>query len=234
MMYKIKDRIGVNDSLMLDRKGMFRLLSACLSSHTKEMMPDLFAKFTELGLSIDFFLYDKMSSLFANAFPSDTLLRLWDLIFLEFSSPVDGGISKGLGYIVSTCLYLLSVNEEQIMLATTPEELSCALENSCSSKYNTEEIIDEIFNKNTHNFVAGNWFARRLASISKTFGDAASYLDNARIALEEDYDLVFEKTMRENKVVWELLNPEDGQKEALEYTDWVNNSPSSILNKFKA
>ena len=124
MMFKIKDKLGIDTSIMLDRKGMFRMLSACLSSHTKEMMPELFAKFTEIGLSVDFFLYDKMSSLFANTFPSDTLLRLWDLIFLEFSSPVDGGISKGLGYIVSTCIYLLSVNEEQIKLATTPEELS--------------------------------------------------------------------------------------------------------------
>ena len=87
---------------------------------------------------------------------------------------------------------------------------------------------------NTHNFVAGNWFARRLASVSKKFGDAASYLDNARIALEEDYDIVYEKTMRENRAVWKLLHPEDGQRELLEYTDWADNSPTSILNKFKA
>jgi hypothetical protein len=86
-------------------------------------MPELFSKFTEIGLSVDFFLYDKISSLFANTFPTNTLFRLWDLIILELSSPVDGGVSKGLGYTVSTCLYLLSINEEQIKLATTPEEL---------------------------------------------------------------------------------------------------------------
>jgi hypothetical protein len=232
LMHKIKDRIGITDSVMLDRKGMFRLISAWLSSHTKEIMPELFSKFTEIGLSVDFFLYDKISSLFANTFPTNTLFRLWDLIILELSSPVDGGVSKGLGYTVSTCLYLLSINEEQIKLATTPEELHWALENSWTAKYNTEEIIEAIFNKNTYNFVAGNWFTRRLASISKTFGDAASYLDNKRISLEEDYDLVFEKTMRENRAIWDLLNDEDG-REMLEYPDWYSENSKSILSRFK-
>lgn len=216
---------------MLDRKGMFRLISACLSSHAKQMMPDLFAKFTEIGLSIDFFLYDKMSCLFANSFPSDTLLRLWDLIFLELSSPVEGGVTKGLGYTISTCLYLLKVNEAQIMLANTPDQLACALENSSSTKFNTEDIMNDIYEMNTRNFVAGNWFARRLSSISKSFGDAASYLDNARISYEEDLDIVFEKVMRENKAVWELLHPV-GENGDLDYDDWVGDK-SSILTRFK-
>lgn len=232
IMSKMKDRIGVDDSIMLDRKGMFRLISTCLCSHTKETLPEVFDKFTEIGLSMDFFLYDKMSCLFANCFPSDTLLRLWDLIFLEFSSPAHGGKSKGLGYIVSTCLYLLNVNKEQILMTTTPYQLSIALDNSCSTKFNTEEIIEDIFNKNTHNFVAGNWFARKLASISKVFGDAASYLDNARISLEEDYDLIFEKVMRENKAVWSLVNPYDNMGE-LTYPDWHDETNSCIIAKFK-
>ena len=229
---KMKDKLGVDESIMLDRKGMFRLLSTCMLSHTKHTMPEIFEKFTEIGLSIDFFLYDKMSSLFANSFPSNTLLRLWDLIFLEFSSPSSEGKSKGLGYIVSICLYLLNVNKEQIMLATTQDELACALNNSWWVKFETEEIILEIYDRNTKNFVAGNWFSRRLAGISKAFGDAASYLDNARISLEEDYDLIFEKTMRENKAVWSLINPNEG-KELYDYIDWWDNSSSNILSRFK-
>ena len=66
IMDKMKNRIGIEHSLMLDRKGMFRLFSACLSSHCKQMMPEIFSKFTEIGVSIDFFLYDQMSSLFSN------------------------------------------------------------------------------------------------------------------------------------------------------------------------
>jgi len=62
----MKKRIGVDESIMLDRKGMFRMISTCLCSHTKETYPEVFAKFTEVGLSLDFFLYDKMSSLFTN------------------------------------------------------------------------------------------------------------------------------------------------------------------------
>jgi hypothetical protein len=229
---KMKSRIGVEESIMLDRKGMFRMISTCLCTHTKETYPEVYAKFTEVGFSLDFFLYDKMSSLFSNCFASDTLLRLWDLIFLEFSSPNGGGKSKGLGYIVSTCIYLISINKDQIMKATTPEQLYIALDNSRSAIFNTEEIIEEIFNLNTQNFVAGNWFSRRLASISKSFGDAASYLDNARIALEEDYDLIFEKTMRENRVVWNLLHNEENEQ-IIDYNVWNDGTESSILSKFK-
>ena len=71
-----------------------------------------------------------------------------------------------------------------------------------------------------------------MASVSKTFGDAASYLDNARISLEEDYDLVFEKTMRENKAIYELLYPE-GEEDSLDYNDWIDETSTSIISKFK-
>ena len=232
IMSKMKDRIGVDESIMLDRKGMFRMLSACLCSHTKETYPEIHNKCTHVGFSLDFFLYDKMSSLFSNCFASDTLLRLWDLIFLEFSSPTSGDKNKGLGYIISTCLYLINSNREQILLAKTPEQLETALDNSRSVVFNTEEIIEEIYNINTKNFVAGNWFSRRLASVSKVFGDAASYLDNARISLEEDYDLIFEKTMRENRVVWNMLYSDDEDKADLDYIVW-NEEENSILSRFK-
>ena len=232
-MSKMKDRIGVEESIMLDRKGMFRMLSACLCSYTKETYPDVHAKCTQVGFSLDLFLYDKMSSLFANCFASDTLLRLWDLIFLEFSSPGGGGKTKGLGYMISACMYLINVNQEQILLASTAEELAIALDNSRSTIFNTEEIIEDIYNINTRNFVAGNWFARRLANISKVFGDAASYLDNARISLEEDYDLVFEKTMRENKAVWDMLYPDEDSKDNLDYNTWNDDTNESIMAKFK-
>lgn len=118
-------------------------------------------------------------------------------------------------------------------MANTPEELEIAIDNSRSVVFNTEEIIEEIFNINTKNFVAGNWFSRRLANISKVFGDAASYLDNARISLEEDYDLIFEKTMRENKVVWDMLYPDEESKEVLNYNTWNDDSQECIMTKFK-
>ena len=96
ILVKMKDKLGVEESILLDRKGMFRLLSTWMCSHTKHTMPEIFERFTEIGLSMDFFFYDKMSSLFANSFPSDTLLRLWDLIFLGFSSPASEGNRKDL------------------------------------------------------------------------------------------------------------------------------------------
>ena len=190
---KMKDKLGIEESVMLNRKGMFRIITAWLLSHTKHMMPEIFNKFTTIGLSIDFFLYDRMSCLFANSFPSDTLLRLWDLIFYEFSQPISEVMSKGLGYIVSTCIYLLNINSEQILMSVTEEELTWALNNSSTIKFDTEDIINDIFNKNSRSFDVGSWFARKLSGLNNAFNDAASFLDNSRNALEEDYDLVFEK-----------------------------------------
>lgn len=136
-----------------------------------------------------------------------------------------------MGYIISTCLYLLKVNEKQILISNTPEELSIALHNSCITKFDTEEIISDIYDLNDQNFAAGNWFSRRIESVSKTFGDAASYLDNSRISFEEDLDLVFEKTIRENRAVWGLLNS-SGEEDVLDYHDWCLEN-SSILPRFK-
>lgn len=43
--------------------------------------------------------------------------------------------------------------------------------------------------------------------------------------------MVFEKTIRENRAVWELLHPA-GEEEPLDYLDWFGEK-SSILPKFK-
>ena len=232
ILIKMKDKLGIENSVMTNRKGMFRIITACLLSQTKHTMPEIFDKFIRIGFSIDFYFYDKMSSLFANWFPSVTLLRLWDLMFYEFSLPISEVESKGLGYIVSTCLYLLNVNREQIFLSTTEEELAWALNNASSVKFDTEEIIADIFKRNSRNFDIGNWFNRKLSGLNRVYSDAASYLDNARNALEEDYDLIFEKTIRENKAVWNLLNSAE-ENAQLNFQDWDDTTNKWSLSKFK-
>lgn len=48
-----------------------------------------------------------MTSLFANAFSTDTLFRIWDLIFMEFSSPDFKGKTQGVCFIVATSMFLI-------------------------------------------------------------------------------------------------------------------------------
>ena len=49
-------------------------------------MSDVYEKFDAVGLPLEWVIYHPITSLYANYFPSNIVLRLWDIIFLMLSS----------------------------------------------------------------------------------------------------------------------------------------------------
>ncbi|MBK8156534.1 MAG: hypothetical protein IPK55_11310 [Streptococcus sp.] len=86
--------------------------------------PEIHTKFNELGISLEPYFYDLMTSLFANAFPTDTLFRIWDLIFMEFSSPEIKGKTQGICFIVAVSMFLIESAREDIFLSEDPSQIS--------------------------------------------------------------------------------------------------------------
>jgi hypothetical protein len=95
-------------------------------------------------MSLEPYFYDQMTSLFANAFPTDTLFRIWDLIFMEFSSPELKGKTQGICFIVAVSMFLIESAKGDILLADTPNELHEALYNISETSLSTEYAIQRI------------------------------------------------------------------------------------------
>lgn len=52
----------------------------------EQHLPEVYGKIKTLGLTVESLVYKPILSFHANYFHSDIVLRLWDIMFLSFSS----------------------------------------------------------------------------------------------------------------------------------------------------
>ena len=89
-------------------------------------------------------IYDKLTSFFADTFPSELVLRLWDLIFMEISSATEDGKRRTLWLLLATAYYLFYVNQKEIISAQTKQQALNAIDNAAVLTYETDYVIEEI------------------------------------------------------------------------------------------
>ena len=104
----------IMQSVTFSRAGVFRHEMLTLHALVKFHLPKVYEKLEQLGLPVNC-IYDKLTSFFADAFPSELVLRLWDLIFLEVSSATTDGKKRTLWLLLATAYYLFYVNEKEIL-----------------------------------------------------------------------------------------------------------------------
>ena len=136
--------ISVDRSVLLDRQGLFRQFMVMLAVSIQSEYPDLHVKFHRLGVSMMPYFYKQITSLFCGAFPTETLLRVWDLIFQEFSSPSNKSKTHGVSFIVATALFLLESSASEIEMAETCEEVLDALQNLSPKSLHTEYVVKRV------------------------------------------------------------------------------------------
>lgn len=77
---------GLSESSMLDdAKSNFRHEFTLLRAILAEKFRDVQDKLYQVGLAIETLVYDSMTSLYSDNFESNTLLRIWDQVFLYFA-----------------------------------------------------------------------------------------------------------------------------------------------------
>jgi hypothetical protein len=73
----------------------------------RENLPDICDKLRLLGISIDYLIYDSLTSFYAHYFSSDVVLRLWDLIIFFISNNLKSLRKRALWYIMAPAYWIL-------------------------------------------------------------------------------------------------------------------------------
>lgn len=86
IMINLKSLLNIDKSVLTSPVGMFRQMMTSIINCIQVQCPKIYQKFFISGLPLNFFIYDHLTSFMSSQFVSETLFRLWDLIFLEISA----------------------------------------------------------------------------------------------------------------------------------------------------
>ena len=78
----------------------------------KESMPNVYEKFLDIGLPLEYYFAEHMLSLFAGFFNTELTFRIWDLLFLEGSQPDQ---SRSTWVIILAVFVLIRQNQSRIL-----------------------------------------------------------------------------------------------------------------------
>ncbi len=86
-------------------------------------MPEVIKKLKDFGLTLEMLVYNQILSFYANYFSSDIVLRLWDIMFLSFTTSNLAEQKRGLWYILAPSYLILSKIQTKITQAVNCEEI---------------------------------------------------------------------------------------------------------------
>uniref|UniRef100_A0A7S4PGE2 Rab-GAP TBC domain-containing protein n=2 Tax=Guillardia theta TaxID=55529 RepID=A0A7S4PGE2_GUITH len=97
-------------------------------------LPKLWKHFQEAGLGVEFFCLEWFIAIYAKTLPTETMLRVWDSIFLE-----------GYKIIFRIGLGILELYEKQLLCITEPHELFAAMQDLGKSLIDADSLIKVSF-----------------------------------------------------------------------------------------
>lgn len=92
--------VGGRNSAMRNEMTAFKAI-------LKENLPNVCDKLRYLGLSVDYLIYESMTSFYANFFSSEVVLRLWDLIIFNLSNKDKSAKKRALWYFMAPAYWIL-------------------------------------------------------------------------------------------------------------------------------
>jgi hypothetical protein len=107
-------------SMLDDAKSNYRFELTAIKATIEVVFPSLSQKLYQLGVPAEMLIYDSVSCLYCDYFHSDTLLRIWDLMFFYFVSAAER--KRGIWLLLAPALLILRVKQADIECAKTAQE----------------------------------------------------------------------------------------------------------------
>jgi hypothetical protein len=102
---------------MLDEaKSNYRFELTAIKSILEVTFPTVTQKLYQIGVPIEMLVYDSVSSLYCDYFHSETLLRIWDLMFFYFATAER---RRGIWLLLAPAILIIRVKQADLEMAQT-------------------------------------------------------------------------------------------------------------------
>jgi len=183
------------------------------------------------GLPIEYYISDKLFNLLATVFPTDTLLRFYDIIALEAGSkePV-----RAMWVLITGCIMLLTLNETYIKAARNADEIKLLVDNTGINRLNTQKFVEEIYKLSSELFTTYYPGWEKALSVLLGVENSAVGMQqawtNKALALDVKYGGIKDLNIKVKEIVNDirkLANKEESKEEQkISQTDdtaWISN-----------
>ena len=221
-------------SLSWSQKKLMIALTTIVETRYK----DLYKALMRFGLPIEYYLGDKLTSMLSTIFPTDTLLRFYDIIALEAASndPI-----RSMWVVITGCILLLTLNEIYIKAARSAEEIELIINNTGINCLHTQKIIEKIHSLSNDLFASYNPTLEALLFVLVKKSDSAvgaeyAWTKKAR-ELEDKYAKVKELNGKMIEFVKEvkMLGQEESKFNAQPENEsiWIKNLVTRFCKYYK-
>lgn len=104
--------IGGRISVMRNEMTAFKAI-------LRENLPHICDKLRLLGLSVDYLIYDSITSFYSHFFSSEVVLRLWDLIIFNLSNTDKVAKKRAVWYLMAPAYWIFKEREVLILKANS-------------------------------------------------------------------------------------------------------------------
>lgn len=231
-LFEMKD--VMTGSLSWSQKKLMLALSTIIETRYK----DLHKAIMRHGLPIEYYLGNKLTSLLSTVFPTDTLLRFYDIIALEAASndPI-----RAMWVVITGCILLLTLNEIYIKAARSAEEIELIINNTGINCLHTQKIIEKIHGLSNELFASYNPTLEALLFVLVKKSDSAIGAEYAWTKkakeLDERYVKVKEMNLKMDELMKDVkhLGHEESKFNAEQVSEstWIKNLVSRFCKYYK-
>ncbi len=188
----------MTESLSWSQKMVLLAISTVIEIRYK----DLYKAIMRHGLPIEYYLSDKLTTMLSTVFPTETLMRLYDLIALEAASkePI-----RAMWVVISGCIMLLKLNETYIRAARSAEEIELVINNTGINHLQTQKLVEEVHKLGTEIFGTYNPMLEALLYVVANVQDSAMGAEYAWTRKARDLDAHYEPVRHLNVQVRNLM-----------------------------
>ena len=119
-----------------------KLLVLAISTVIEKQYPEIYKAVLRHGLPIEYYISDKLFTMLSTVYPTETLLRLYDIIALEAASkePI-----RAMWVLLTGCILLFVLNETYIKAARAADEIELLINNTGINNLNTQKIVEQTY-----------------------------------------------------------------------------------------
>ena len=202
-----------------------KLLLLAITTIMEVKFPNIYNAILRHGLPIEYYISDKLFTMLSTVFPTDTLLRFYDIIALEAGSKES---LRPMWVILSGCIMLMTLNEVYIKEARNADEIELVINNTGINKLNTQALVEEIYKLSNDLFSTYNPRWDKFKAVIMNINDSAVGMEYLWSKKAQELETRYEGIKKINTKIDQIMTnirsllSSHSSKENIDDTYWMD------------